>query len=524
VVFGKIQNLPPGPLMTLQKNTESDPSQQIQFLSKIPFFQDFDDHEIKQFLAVSRWLKVPANTLVIREGDTQTLFYILVKGQVSIFKTMENGKILELTKLKTGACFGEMALVSETKRTAGVEALTDSYLLMVDPKIVSRSSVFLQLKFYKRFCEIMVQRLDLANRRMAGQEGRTRPASAGAASIASLLQREPLSAATASSPEFGSPADKLQTSRQGGQSLSLPPMPEKMGRIDPATLKSGLQNDHCLAIDSAIVGRLDALSRGSGDPTRQFAELIALDPVMSAKVLQVANSPFYRRTCPVYSVPHAVVIVGARQLQKMFTETLQTGQGIRPFGEFVQLTRQFRRHCLVVGRIAELLKEVISLDLSADIYLAGLLHDLGMLALARREPRFYPQLLRTDSELATHLEASEISHLGTSHSTAGQWLGEHLGLPEVYLEVMRWHHQPEKAQGEFALPVALVHLADLFAADRGLCLGGQKRESNLLESFGWALIRDQHPPFLDVNLSDFLASFNSELDKGWHEITGGFDG
>ena len=61
------------------KSREISREQQIAFLRKIDFFHDFSDEEIERFLAVSRWLKVPANTLVIREKSRERIFYILVR-------------------------------------------------------------------------------------------------------------------------------------------------------------------------------------------------------------------------------------------------------------------------------------------------------------------------------------------------------------------------------------------------------------------------------------------------------------
>jgi len=145
-----------------ESNTAFD--QQVNFLKKISFFQDFDDHELKQLLAVSRWLKIPAGTLIIKEDTLEKVFYILVKGSVTVFITVEQGQTIELTKLATGDTFGEMALVSETRRTAGVKTTSESYILMVEPDILNQASVFLQLKFYRRFCEILVTRLIAANK------------------------------------------------------------------------------------------------------------------------------------------------------------------------------------------------------------------------------------------------------------------------------------------------------------------------------------------------------------------------
>ncbi|MDA8419472.1 MAG: cyclic nucleotide-binding domain-containing protein, partial [Desulfobacteraceae bacterium] len=131
--------------------------QQIAFLKRIEFFDNFDDHELRQFLQVAKWLKTPDGTLIIRENTRERVFYILVKGEVSVFKTREeDGRSLELTTLRSGACFGEMSLVMDVKRTAGVISRGESFLLMVEPEIINSSNLFLQLKFYKRFCEILV--------------------------------------------------------------------------------------------------------------------------------------------------------------------------------------------------------------------------------------------------------------------------------------------------------------------------------------------------------------------------------
>ena len=147
--------------------------EQITFLKKIDFFENFDDHELRQFLSVTKWLKVATDTLIIKENTMERVFYVLVKGEVSVFKTLEEGKrTMELTTLTSGACFGEMSLVMDVKRTAGVIARGESFLLMVEPEIINTSNVFLQLKFYKRFCEIMVSRLIRANERMAWRSGR----------------------------------------------------------------------------------------------------------------------------------------------------------------------------------------------------------------------------------------------------------------------------------------------------------------------------------------------------------------
>ena len=110
-----------------QLGKEISQDQQVNFLRKIDFFHDFDNHELRQLLAVTNWLKLPENSLVIKEGAHEQLFYILVKGTVGVFKTnSETGERIPLTTLKTGNCFGEMSLVEATARSATVIATSQT--------------------------------------------------------------------------------------------------------------------------------------------------------------------------------------------------------------------------------------------------------------------------------------------------------------------------------------------------------------------------------------------------------------
>lgn len=506
-----------------QKREKSDSfAQQVNFLKKIAFFQDFDDHELKQLLAVSRWLKVPPGTQIIKEDTLEKVFYILVKGNVSVFITAEEGKTIELTTLTTGDTFGEMALVSETRRTAGVKTTSECFILMVEPDILNQASVFLQLKFYRRFCEILVTRLIAANKRMSNlapakpaPPEKTQPA----ATRPQTTEKKPSPSQAATAPlEKKPPPAKPQPQDKQVDITELPPAP-KMQAVAKAKMKRRIQGNVELAINPEVAARLSSFLVGDCEDTRRFSDLISCDPMLAAKVVQHANSSFYRRTSTVNSVPHAMVTMGIKQLQELVAEeTMKVGNEEEIFGGFSQLATAFWQHSIAVGRIAELLKETIRIDTSEDVYLAGLFHDLGKLALDQQQPLFYPQLLRPGF-IEKNICESERDFVGIDHGHAGAWLGEKMGLPKPYLNVMQEHHTPEKSRENMML-VALIHLADLFANERGLGMGGTEVPTTAISSsFGWVLIQEQHPPFIDVNIDNFIKSFNAELDRMWGEIS-----
>ena len=496
---------------------------QISLLKRIPFFNDFDDHELRQFLSVSKWLKVPKNTLVIKEDTTERIFYILVKGEVSVFKTDPGGGTIELNTLSTGDCFGEMSLVTEIKRTAGVVTTTQSYVLLVEPDIIKTSNVFLQLKFFRRFCEILVSRLIMANDRVVGKLGhhaeeKPKPAQKRAAAGSGSPEKDKESGAHAirDHKEKNEPLHPRHVI-----TVSLPAMPKKKSRISKARMQRQIRSDFNLPVNPAVSAQLNVYREGDCENTRAFADLICLDPVLSAKVLQVANSSFYRRSCAVATVPHAMIAVGIQNIQKTVAEIIDQSHATVPFSGFSAIAKAYWQHSVIVGRIAEMLKDVIRVNIPNDVGLAGLLHDLGVIPLDILEPNFYPQLLRRGTEFKLHLLESETEYIGTDHGQAGAWIGEKLGIPQAYLDVMKFHHNPEKAKDNILL-VALVHLADVFASGRGICIGGPECEAIApIESFAWVMIQEHHKPFMEVNVADFIQSFDEELDKTWDKITGG---
>ncbi|MBU0674845.1 MAG: HDOD domain-containing protein [Proteobacteria bacterium] len=483
--------------------SETDFAKKINFLKNIPFFSDFDDSELRQFLTVSTWLKVPKDTMIIQEEALEKVFYILVKGEVSVFKNRQDStEPIHLTTLTTGDCFGEMALVSEVRRTAGVITTTECFILRVEPDIINTSSVFLQLKFYKRFCEIMVSRLDLANRRMAAWNRVNKSANQAGSS--------PQTKARSRSEDHSETED-----------APVPPMPERKEKSAQVRIQNHIDPAIPLPINPIVAAQLAPFLSGSWSNTRLLADLIHLDPAISFRVLKVANSSLYRRSCQVISVPHALVSLGPAVIQEELGRAIADSRDLLPFGGSSLLGDEFWRHGVVVGKIAALLRDILRLtNVLPDVYLAGLLHDIGMLVLDPFEPDFYPQLIREDHGF-TRINLAEKEYIGMDHGLAGKWLAEKSGIPAPYQDVMRFHHEPTKAAGDHLVLICLVHLANLFAASRGACPGDPELiGSDPVQSEAWDFLKREIKTFTEVKPSEFVADVNRELDRSWGQITG----
>ena len=123
-------------------------------LKKIKFFKEYSSSELAEVLRSTQWIKYNATSTIIAEGEIEDCFYIIITGQVRVKK---QGR--PLTILNQGECFGEMAYVGKTTRTATIEALSDTILMRINASIIDQTSINTQHRFYKEFSKTLNERL-----------------------------------------------------------------------------------------------------------------------------------------------------------------------------------------------------------------------------------------------------------------------------------------------------------------------------------------------------------------------------
>jgi HD-like signal output (HDOD) protein len=199
----------------------------------------------------------------------------------------------------------------------------------------------------------------------------------------------------------------------------------------------------------AIATKLLRLFASEEVQIREVVGLIRADMAFSSELLRVANSPIYGLRAQVSSVQHAVVILGFDTLRS-FAMTISMKNFLRPAMR-IDILRRVWRHSLACALICE--------DLSAlcwkggdrgardRAYTAGLLHDLGRLALLAKYPKEYANLLAVVMENPFDLIETERELFDVDHCEAGGWLAKTWKFPAEIGEVASGHHElPQKGQ------------------------------------------------------------------------------
>lgn len=211
-----------------------------------------------------------------------------------------------------------------------------------------------------------------------------------------------------------------------------------------------------------IANRVMAVTDSPHSSATDVARVLCEDPAIVAKILRVANSPFYGSSRRITEVSRAVVILGAVATRNLVVG-LCAQESLLTAGADCDTHRQLWRHSVAVAAASDLIAARVGHDPPEEALLAGLLHDIGQLAMATFQPEAFKEALASEHDEADLLE-SEDACLGIHHAGAGEQILKKWQLPAVLCRVARSHHDAKVHQGGAHGPLlTIVMLADKLA-------------------------------------------------------------
>jgi HD-like signal output (HDOD) protein/signal transduction histidine kinase len=191
----------------------------------------------------------------------------------------------------------------------------------------------------------------------------------------------------------------------------------------------------------------------------ELAALIAKDAAMTSKILTVANSSAYHRNQRTVGLEQSLVSLGTDMIKTLvISESVFQTFNSFPHSSSTDL-RGFWKGSLTTAVIARDIAKQMEYGHVEEAYLAGLLHNVGRLALLATAPKEYSFnfMARDDEDLC----AVEQRTLQITHSEAGAWLIERWHLDSFLADSVLYHHEPI-ARLESAHPlIRIVRLAHL---------------------------------------------------------------
>lgn len=192
--------------------------------------------------------------------------------------------------------------------------------------------------------------------------------------------------------------------------------------------------------------------------TADIGRVISHDPALTARLLRLVNSAYYRLPRHVDTVPLAINVVGTRALHELVLATAVASAFERIDTRLVDMA-DFWHHSIYCGLMARLLSRELDVGEAEQAFIAGLLHDIGKLALYHELPDETETILERFAATDAPLHEVERQALGFDHADVGGALLQAWDLPEVYRESVACHHRPGESR-LYRDETCLVHAAN----------------------------------------------------------------
>jgi len=200
---------------------------------------------------------------------------------------------------------------------------------------------------------------------------------------------------------------------------------------------------------------------------KDLMEIIQIDPPLTGKLLKLANSVYYSPQTKISEIQQAMIWVGydelkALALRQKICEVFDGDSTIEGYSR-----PSLWKHSIAVSLMGKMIYRREFRERGENIYVAGLLHDIGIIALDQFcEDEFRLILSKTKTEKIDHTKTEKMV-LGFDHTEVGKAITNDWNLPQELVEVIRYHHNPDNIAQEFARAGSTLFVADYVCQQKG---------------------------------------------------------
>ena len=240
-----------------------------------------------------------------------------------------------------------------------------------------------------------------------------------------------------------------------------------------------------------------------------IASYIAMDQMMTSRVLSWANSAYYGLPSTVTTVHQATMYLGQVTVRSIVLTACVSTYLSRSLPGYRMERGDMWKHSIGVAAGARLLTSQFGKGVAEDAYFAGLLCDIGKLA-------FEFVLRDVDFDLPEFkdlpFDQIESQVFGVNHAELGGLIAKKWMLPESVIHIITNHHQPEKALPKEQIVTAAVHVSDLLMMMSGIGKGvdTMRYKTNSSAFTTLKINQDDLPKMLD-NVTSYVRQTASEL-------------
>ena len=213
--------------------------------------------------------------------------------------------------------------------------------------------------------------------------------------------------------------------------------------------------------------RVIEVANSPGFEIADLYDVVQTDPALALRILRTVNSSYYSLRNQVKDLRMGITLLGYKEVRNLAL-TIYVSQLFKSSAGHGNYRREdLWNHCVSVGATSRFIAKSYADDTAESIYLAGLLHDVGLILEDQHIHQPFCKLLDTlsDQQPTTQTEAELF---GFDHTELGYHMAHRWKLPPDIAASIRYHHSPDDYDGEHRRTVCLVSVANYLCSARGI--------------------------------------------------------
>ena len=248
---------------------------------------------------------------------------------------------------------------------------------------------------------------------------------------------------------------------------------------EPSSLNSDARNRLRLIVNrttdltplKSVATKAIQLAEDERSAAMDLSTVISSDQALTSKLLKLSNSAYYGYARRISNVREAVILLGMRTVR-----SVAISSAIIDAFKIPELERGgfdqdlFWAHSVSVGLVAELIARETRVSRPEDAFTAGVLHDVGKLAMMLAEPQLFGEVIDLVNHEGMKYREAELAVFEIGHEHVGSRLAQRWKFPETLVSAIRDHHPAKGIHGVSSMS-ELVAAADLACNREGLACG-----------------------------------------------------
>ncbi|HMB30756.1 MAG TPA: HDOD domain-containing protein [Desulfohalobiaceae bacterium] len=223
----------------------------------------------------------------------------------------------------------------------------------------------------------------------------------------------------------------------------------------------------------AVASKVLEIASDQDSTAKELSKVISQDQSLTTRTLKLVNSAYYGFPRTVSKITEAVVILGFNTVKNLALSVSVCNFFGGGQGDFDR--KRLWEHSVGAAVAATILaKKAMMKSFIEDLFVSGLLHDIGLIIEDQYFHEQFLQALAMSENKNIPIEIAERDILGIDHAMIGKKIGETWKLPSKINNIIGFHHQPQYANGETKKETSVIYIADLVCKLQGFGFDGDQ--------------------------------------------------